>query len=113
MPHWKTNEKLATWADIFADELLNMVNFTTENAPNIPGVNPKGNGEQVVRDGLVADAEFFMSMSPERLEQEFKDQVQATAHIRDDHAMADVAYAKGLFAPAIWTGPAAEAFNNQ
>ncbi len=113
MPYWRTNEQLATWADIFADELLNMVNFTTETSPNIPGVNPKENGEAVVRDGIVADAEFFMSMDPQRLEDEFNDQVWATNHIHDDGAIANVEYVQGLVAPGIWAGDAAEAFFTQ
>jgi hypothetical protein len=113
MAYWRTNEQMATWADIFATELLNMVNFTTEKSPNIPGVDPQVNGEAVVRDAIIEDAEFFMSMNPERLEQEFNEQVRAAALVQDDAALANVRYAQSLFAPSIWTGDAAEAFHKQ
>jgi hypothetical protein len=113
MAYWRTNEQMATWADIFATELLNMVNFTTEKSPNIPGVDPQVNGEAVIRDVIIEDAEFFMSMNPERLEQEFNDQVRAAATVHDDAAMANMEYAQSLFAPGIWTGHAAEAFHKQ
>jgi hypothetical protein len=113
MAYWRTNEQLATWADIFATELLNMVNFTTEKSPNIPGVDPRVNGEAVIRDAIIEDAAFFMSMNPERLEQEFNDQVRAAALVHDDAAMANVRYAQSLFDPDIWTGEAARAFHMQ
>lgn len=113
MANWRTNFHLAERSNELANSMLNMLNTTTGQSPNVPGAGIAGEGEAAVRNTLIADAEYFMSMDPKRLEQEFNDQVRAANLALDAEARANVRLVQDVLDPNVWHGTAAEAFHKQ
>jgi hypothetical protein len=113
MADWQTNFYLANRSNDLADAMLTMLNVTTGQPANVPGVGDPANGEAAVRDSLIADAEYFMSMDPERLEQEFDSQVRAANLTLDADARASVRLVQDVLDPNVWHGTAAELFHKQ
>src|ERR1041385_7182829 len=99
-------------ADELADSILTMCSVNG-GSPTVPGLDPRENGEQAIRSSLITDAEEFMSLDPERLEDEFGQQVRAGQQTKNPESGADISYAQDVLDPNVWSGTAAKAFHKQ
>jgi hypothetical protein len=111
--NWRTNFYLANRANNLADAMLTMLNNATGDSSNVPGMDPRTNGEDVIRNSLITDAEYFMSMDPARLEDEFNSQIRAANLSTNAEAKANLDLAQATLNPTVWHGVAAKKFHKQ
>jgi hypothetical protein len=112
MANWRTNFYLAERANELANSILTMMQLSGEDASS-PGPSDPGDLDATVRASLIADAEYFMSMDPARLEQEYVDQKNTIDLILNADAKARIEIARAALSPAVWSGDAARAFHMQ